>query len=1063
MKNGRTFSTRGLVIALCITLVTCALPLRAMAGPPPNNKAQITLTIGQPSIWSLAQAHYLLAKMRDADKDLAPTTTLSLNPNDTNGFRFDVLRQVFGGEGGFNGVAGAQNQAEMDRFQQDVARRQTARTRLDEALDQRQIVFTQLARVSRKLAAAQVEEDDLNAIPEKDRPDDFKTQLQNVQKKIKDLKAAQAELQTQKEDIDGRISAFENDAKNSISSPTLKGVFGDSLPTGPAGLTSGTALPSDIGNVIDKILANPPNARLNASTMLDNHIQLQYEIIAKQLTLLRDEIGPDQRLVFMELPLSLYTVPGKSDDYLVQIDWKVKSYYGLDPNLSPADKKQLQAQQAAGEKSTMPLTLELIDHLEKKGIKQRFLNFATGKTDAEIEALWQVRQAQLEEDKKELDSAIQDYQHLQTNLTGRAAPNPEAVKTLAQTLADEYEPFVRNPALAKMQWRNVDDEENNFRTLDIIPRQSALNVNAANASSTGFNLAAAFQWLTGIGARVSYQRQREVYEQFVNQEIFASGSGKGVNQFSWTFGPLPGTNRIAPGVKTTYAVLIVPKDALILTLHAQGISYKKKQSPDNNPIPLGDGKDFRIVVPDEQTEGFWLNAINYTPVVQGERVTAVLTGQYFSPQISVLVNGTPLTRVVSIGASSAGNSGTGVQGVFEYLSSNEIVASFSMGSTYTGTPIITLITPEKTGPINYFKDLRINFRSSPQSLNEASRREPMFLHHLEVSDVQVKPPDGDGGLTIHLIGDGFRNHGEVAINGIDVQEGNGTKLQMLSTGAYEIKLNKKAINEIAEASGDPAHTRRDNIQWQIRYRQHTRQGYEYAPVFNFSRVIVSDYDIVDFAPNATTGVARLVLKIYVPGQKQPPQASVDGSVGRVVSVTGDAPGYYRVTIDVNKDQDSFPLTVTREDGSQRTFDEIGLPEVPTITSVFKMGTTKAEGPSDTEHEVQIMGSHLKRVVQVMFNITPGQIIQGDNDNVLIVKTPKLDGPTRVLLRTDVKLKGRPVTNIADLGTPEKATYTFKKADDKDKTTNNEQTSQSGGKKKESKKTTRKKTATAAGK
>jgi hypothetical protein len=1066
MRPGRTVTGRKFFAFLCLALLLSSLSLRAVAVGPPANKARISLTIGQPSIWSLAQAHYLLAGMREADKGIAPGT-LVLNPNDTNGFRFDVLRQVFGAEGGFNGVAGAQNQVEMQRFQQDATRRQTARTRLDEALNQRQVVFTQLARVNRKLATAKVEEDDLNAIPEKQRPDDFQTRLQNVQTQIKDLSGAQAALQAQRDEVDGQITSLEKDTNATFNAPALKGIFGDNSTTGPAGVgsTGATAFPNDMGDVIDKILANPPNAKLNASTMLDNHIQLQYEIIAKQLTLLRDEVGPDQRLVFLELPLSLYTVPGKSDDYLVQIDWNIKSYYGIDPTLPLTIQKRLREYKQQSEKTSSPLTLELIDRLEGPGgPKAMFVEFAKDKTDAEIDALWQIRnllraldslnidikanpaqqrladkQKQEQEDRKqsvndktnELDEVLAAYRRLRIDRIGIAGPDDQTIKSLAQSLRDEYEPFIQNPLLAKMKWLDVKtlNKEDDFRTVDIIPRQSALNVNAANASSTGFNLSAAFQWLTGIGAKVSYQRQRQVYEQFVNQEIFASGRGKGVNTFSWTFGPLPGTKQIAPGVKTTYAVLVIPKDAQILTLHARGSSYKKKEAPDDSPVPLEE-RDFRIVVPNEQTEGFWVNGITYTPVVQGDRVTAVLTAQYFSPQIGILINGVPLNRVVSIGSSTVGAAGSGVQGEYEYLSSNQIVMSFSMGSSYVGTPIITLVTPEKTSAINYFNDLRINFRKDQLSLNEASKKDPMFLHRLELSEVQVKHSDNDGGSTIRLYGDGFRNKGEISINGIQIEEGPGNKILMVSTGMYEIKLTKSTVREIAEASGDPAYTRRDNIHWKIKYKQHTKQGYEYAPIFAYTRPIVSDYDIVSFVRNATTGVANLVLKISVPDQSNAPGATIDGSVGNVDSIRSAGGGYYHVIITLNKGRDSFTLTITRDDGSERTFDDIGVPDIPTIVKVANMGTGKEEGPSDQEHDVQITGKNLKRVVQVMFNTTEGKLIQGDSDSVLIVKTPKMDGPTRVLLRTDLTLNGRPVTNIDDLGTQNKAKYVFKKPDPK---------------------------------
>lgn len=45
---------------------------------------------------------------------------------------------------------------------------------------------------------------------------------------------------------------------------------------------------------------------------------------------------------------------------------------------------------------------------------------------------------------------------------------------------------------------------------------------------------------------------------------------------------------------------------------------------------------------------------------------------------------------------------------------------------YVGTPIITLITPEKTGDINSFK-LDLNHEREKRSLNEAALTMPMFI------------------------------------------------------------------------------------------------------------------------------------------------------------------------------------------------------------------------------------------------------------------------------------------------------------------------------------------------
>src|SRR5947209_1320504 len=156
------------------------------------------------------------------------------------------------------------------------------------------------------------------------------------------------------------------------------------------------------------------------------------------------------------------------------------------------------------------------------------------------------------------------------------------------------------------------------RAVDIIPRQSALNVNEDHATVKQTMILAAFKFLVGFAGKVDYQRQRELYEQFVQQEVFASGFGKGENRFGWTYGPQPGTKRIAPGQRTTFAVLVVPRNTLAVELTARGKFYKRDKSPDDPDE--GEGKDvipspdppahYLLAVPGERTQEFWVDGIS---------------------------------------------------------------------------------------------------------------------------------------------------------------------------------------------------------------------------------------------------------------------------------------------------------------------------------------------------------------------------------------------------------------------------------------------------------------------
>ena len=134
----------------------------------------------------------------------------------------------------------------------------------------------------------------------------------------------------------------------------------------------------------------------------------------------------------------------------------------------------------------------------------------------------------------------------------------------------------------------TDIQRRTVRTVDIIPRQSSLNVNDIQDTVKATGILAGFKFFFGFAGQVNYQRQREQFEQFLHQELYASGFGKGNRDFGWTFGALPGTERVAPGIRTTYAALIVPDDAESIVLSARGCYFPRKRY---QPLDFNDTRD----------------------------------------------------------------------------------------------------------------------------------------------------------------------------------------------------------------------------------------------------------------------------------------------------------------------------------------------------------------------------------------------------------------------------------------------------------------------------------------
>src|SRR5918911_4946202 len=54
----------------------------------------IVVNADQPNVWTLEQAHYLLAQMHRRNLDLKAKSLADLDPNEINGLRFEVLRTL---------------------------------------------------------------------------------------------------------------------------------------------------------------------------------------------------------------------------------------------------------------------------------------------------------------------------------------------------------------------------------------------------------------------------------------------------------------------------------------------------------------------------------------------------------------------------------------------------------------------------------------------------------------------------------------------------------------------------------------------------------------------------------------------------------------------------------------------------------------------------------------------------------------------------------------------------------------------------------------------------------
>src|SRR6185312_5236774 len=140
-------------VLLCLQLLAPGIPAAASDDAShckkdcPDNDFKkttgpVTLEVGQPSVWSLAQAHYLLTEMHKANRKLATQmpTMDQLDPNRANASRLDILRTLLQVDAGFDQSVALKNQVELQHFRE----KEQAKVQAQIQVQQRQATLQQL-------------------------------------------------------------------------------------------------------------------------------------------------------------------------------------------------------------------------------------------------------------------------------------------------------------------------------------------------------------------------------------------------------------------------------------------------------------------------------------------------------------------------------------------------------------------------------------------------------------------------------------------------------------------------------------------------------------------------------------------------------------------------------------------------------------------------------------------------------------------------------------------------------------------------------------------------------
>lgn len=765
----RAFWGRLLIMLIVTHNLLALLPTSAAAQGRP-----IVITADQPNIWTLEQAHYLLAQMHRRNLDLKASTVGELDANAINGISVDALKTLLSVSAEFDQAVGSNNKLLKDEKTYNASRKRELMTRRatleDESLDlTRKMAELKIKKLQAKTEdekkELQAEIDELTIVQET-----VKEQLGQTNEQLKALPASS-----------GNYQSVQVDAGTTSMANSYDSVFQDTA---------------------KKIIEQFNNApKLNASLRLDNYLQMQYEILSKQLTLLRDEVGPGERLIFMEIPQSINASHDKANDKWAQSWWKIAGYsecvvYTEDrksvpcSQLVPAlDRTEVQHKTSSSQvahkirhfnpeveftnfKQSMLLTADHVKDkwpvegaftLPRSFVRQELFRHFSGETQKAIdESGKRMDDAQTKAVRQDILATLNRFisrdilkNHKFTN-DNSYQRNP--IVDLQNLVPSDSEIFRRLFLEREFSWIkplesfgqdvvNLGDQSNtttlwgnaenrSVRVVDLFPRQSSLNVNDLKLRSSTFSLKFVAQLLSGFGGNANYQREREQYSQFIQQELYSSAFGKGAREFGWTFNPMPGTRRLLSGVRTTYAIVVVPEDTTSIIVESKGCYFPRSSS---QPANFNDAswnanvsesrsgcmnpRKFIIAIPDNGSlnNNFEVSEVTYKPETRkGERTVVTIQGRNFSSQIGVLVDGVPLAQSLGIGqpfirddsttgqAAKSDTSSAKVKGTFERIGSNQIVAAFEMDKDYEGVPTITLVAPGKAVDLNSYNGIRVN-------------------------------------------------------------------------------------------------------------------------------------------------------------------------------------------------------------------------------------------------------------------------------------------------------------------------------------------------------------------
>ncbi len=169
---------------------------------------------------------------------------------------------------------------------------------------------------------------------------------------------------------------------------------------------------------------------------------------------------------------------------------------------------------------------------------------------------------------------------------------------------------------------------------ELYPSAAAYNIMHGFNQTTHTGITGIAQTVVGFGLQASFQHDHSSLRSGLSQSIYASGFGAGQCRFGWDFAPAPNENRLAPGLRTTYAILRVPKvpgrsGPLHATLRVDW-TKRDRRYPGWNPLnwhrsdESKEKSDPKISVVLPQDHVLQVTHVSYVPADSGEKGTGAI-------------------------------------------------------------------------------------------------------------------------------------------------------------------------------------------------------------------------------------------------------------------------------------------------------------------------------------------------------------------------------------------------------------------------------------------------------